>query len=70
LSVFSNLFEIDGYLGKLDKQYTNTGKYEVTPYIYRSQCGALVLDYMVNIEPEKMEFWNTNYKIKPDLAFI
>ncbi len=63
-------FQIDGLIGRLNENYDNVARYYITPYIYRSQSGALVLDYMVDLDESNKEWWNENYGQKPDLAFI
>lgn len=66
----SDAFQINGIIGRLNENYDNVARYIVTPYIYRSQSGALVLDYLVKLDPANMDWWNDNYGQKHDLAFI
>lgn len=66
----SNSFQVDGKIGRLNENYDNIARYFITPYIYRSQSGALVLDYQVDLDENNMDWWNENYGQKPDLAFI
>jgi hypothetical protein len=66
----SESFSIEGVLGNLATLYNNSARYKVTPYIYRSQCGAIVLDYLVELDPEYMSWWTANYSGSSDLAFI
>jgi hypothetical protein len=66
----SDAFKIEGNIGNLDQTYGETGTYEVTPYIYRSQSGALVLDYFVHLYTDTGSWWVNNYGQNPDLAFI
>jgi hypothetical protein len=66
----SESFNISGVMGNLVAFYDNTARYKVTPYIYRSQCGAIVLDYKVTLDPERKSWWSENYGKKSDLAFI
>lgn len=66
----SSAFRIEGKIGKLNEDYDNVARYKIIPYIYRSQCGALVLDYMVNFDENNMDWWEENYGENPDLAFI
>ncbi len=63
-------FKIEGFIGKLKASYGNVANYNITPYIYRSQSGAIVLDYMIDFEEGLDGWWETNYGQKPDLAFI
>ncbi len=63
-------FKIEGFIGELDDSYDNVARYNIIPYIYRSQSGALVLDYMIDFEEGFDDWWNENYGQKPDLAFI
>ncbi|MBN1132894.1 MAG: T9SS type A sorting domain-containing protein [Bacteroidales bacterium] len=65
-----NSFQIDGKIGRLNEYYDNVARYFITPYIYRSQSGALVLDYMIDLDENNKEWWVDNYGQKPDLAFI
>jgi hypothetical protein len=65
-----NTFQVDGTIGRLEKSFDNIARYFITPYIYRSQSGALVLDYMVELDQTSMEWWEDNYGQQPDLAFI
>jgi hypothetical protein len=65
-----NSFQIDGKIGRLNESYDNVARYFITPYIYRSQSGALVLDYMVDLDESNKDWWVENYGQKPDLAFI
>ena len=65
-----NSFQIDGAIGRLNENYDNVARYYITPYIYRSQSGALVLDYMVDLDEDNDEWWIDNYGQQPDLAFI
>jgi hypothetical protein len=66
----SNAFRIDGTVGMLDKWYDGSARYYIAPYIYRSQSGALVLDYTVELDKDNMDWWEENYGQDPDLAFI
>jgi Secretion system C-terminal sorting domain len=66
----SDAFQIDGQIGRLNENYDNVARYNITPYIYRSQSGALVLDYAVNLDESNKDWWEDNYGQKPDLAFI
>jgi hypothetical protein len=63
-------FSIEGNIGKLNYVYNSTASYSVTPYIYRSQSGALVLDYIVNLDTPNNSWWKKHYDTNPDLAFI
>jgi hypothetical protein len=63
-----NTFQVEGTIGRLAQRFDATARYNITPYIYRSQSGALVLDYMVSI-PENMSWWKP-YRDNFDLAFI
>jgi hypothetical protein len=65
-----NTFQIDGTIGRLEKSFDDGARYFITPYIYRSQSGALVLDYMVELDQTSMDWWELNYSNEPDLAFI
>jgi hypothetical protein len=65
-----NTFQIDGNIGRLAESFDNIARYSITPYIYRSQSGALVLDYMVELDGTSMDWWEDNYGAQPDLAFI
>jgi hypothetical protein len=69
-TMLKNTFKLEGILGNLDLDYDNSARYYVTPYIYRSQCGAIVLDYKVRLDPDNMSWWEDNYKDSCDLAFI
>jgi hypothetical protein len=64
----SNAFRIEGTIGMLDPWFNESAKYYIAPYIYRSQSGALVLDYIVDIP--NMGWWEKHYSTNPDLAFI
>lgn len=63
-------FRVEGFIGKLQDSYDNVARYNIIPYIYRSQSGALVLDYMIDFEEGFDDWWNDNYGQQPDLAFI
>lgn len=63
-------FRVEGFIGKLKDSYDNVARYNIIPYIYRSQSGALVLDYMIDFEEGFDDWWNDNYGQQPDLAFI
>ncbi len=63
-------FQVDGNIGRLEANFDNVARYFITPYIYRSQSGALVLDYMVELDSNNKDWWVANYGQKPDLAFI
>jgi hypothetical protein len=65
-----NTFQVDGSIGRLAERFDNNARYYITPYIYRSQSGALVLDYRVELDPTSMDWWEDNYGAQPDLAFI
>jgi len=67
-TTLNNAFSMEGHIGSLDKKYDLSAVYTVIPYIYRAKCGALVLDYIVNIK-NNMGWWKDRYS-KPDLAFI
>ncbi|MBN1184267.1 MAG: T9SS type A sorting domain-containing protein [Bacteroidales bacterium] len=69
-TMLKNSFQIDGVIGRLNAEYDNNARYFITPYIYRSQCGALVLDYMIEFDEANMDWWENKYGQKPDLAFI
>ncbi|MEN8158387.1 MAG: T9SS type A sorting domain-containing protein, partial [Bacteroidota bacterium] len=66
----TDAFQIDGRIGPLNEGYDNVARYFITPYIYRSQSGALVLDYMVDLDENNKDWWVENYGQKSDLAFI
>lgn len=61
-------FMIKANFDKLDDSFGETG-YTLYPYLYWSKCGALVLDYKVDINPYN-SWWSEKYGNKPDLAFI
>ncbi|MDF1571235.1 MAG: hypothetical protein P1P82_06425 [Bacteroidales bacterium] len=63
-------FQVTGSIGGLDDSYDNVARYNIIPFIYRSQSGALVLDYMIDFEDGFDDWWNDNYGQQPDLAFI
>jgi len=63
-------FEIVINTGNLVQAYDATARYNISPYIYRSQNGALVLDYKVNIDESNKDWWKGKYGANPDLAFI
>lgn len=65
-----NSFQIDGLIGRLSETYDPMARYFITPYIYRSQSGALVLDYLVDLDQSNKEWWEDHYGQKVDLAFI
>jgi hypothetical protein len=66
----SSSFRVEGKIGRLVTGFGTDARYKVTPYIYRSQSGALVLDYMVGFDPDQMKWWIDHYSHHPDLAFI
>ena len=63
-------FKIKGFIGTLKHTYNDVANYNIHPYIYRSQSGALVLDYMIKFIDELGKWWKDNYDLQPDLAFI
>jgi len=63
-------FRVEGFIGELKDSYANVANYKIIPYIYRSQSGALVLDYMVKFVDDFDGWWTSNYGQQPDLAFI
>jgi hypothetical protein len=63
-------FQVAGMIGGLKDSYDNVARYNIIPFIYRSQSGALVLDYMIDFEEGFNQWWIDNYGAKPDLAFI
>ncbi|MEX0986234.1 MAG: T9SS type A sorting domain-containing protein [Bacteroidales bacterium] len=65
-----NTFRVEGNIGRLAEQRDGDARYFITPYIYRSQSGALVLDYKVELDKDNMGWWKKNYDEQPDLAFI
>ncbi|MBN2487156.1 MAG: T9SS type A sorting domain-containing protein [Bacteroidales bacterium] len=69
-TTLSNTFKIDGIIGRLDIGYNNSARYFIRPYIYRSQSGAIVLDYMVELDEANDDWWLEKYGNNPDLAFI
>jgi hypothetical protein len=69
-NILKNNFNIEGYVGNLDLYYNNRARYYISPYIYCSQSGALVLDYKILLDEDNMDWWNEYYGKKPDLAFI
>ncbi|SHI65582.1 Por secretion system C-terminal sorting domain-containing protein [Tangfeifania diversioriginum] len=64
----SENFSIEGEIGQVKDIHGD--QYTVTPYIYRSRSGALVLDYLVNVDTLDNGFWKKNYGQNFDLAFI
>jgi hypothetical protein len=68
-TTLSENFGIEGNLGSLKEKYNDKARYSVTPYVYRSQSGAFVLDYMVSLDKDEMAWWK-NYADEPDPGFI
>jgi opacity protein-like surface antigen len=69
-TMLTNSFKIEGKVGRLPQRFFPTAGYSITPYIYRSQSGALVLDYMVEVDRDPNGWWVKHYGKNPDLAFI
>jgi hypothetical protein len=63
-------FKIEGFIGSLTSSYGDVARYNIIPYIYRSQSGALVLDYMIDFIDTYDTWSKDNYSHQPDLAFI
>lgn len=61
-------FMINVNFDKLDDSFGETG-YTLYPYLYWSKCGALVLDFKVDINPYN-SWWSEKYGQYPDPAFI
>lgn len=59
-------FAFNYMFNKLNDRIMGTD-YLVTPCIYRSKSGTLIIDYIVELTGE---WWDTTYGQKPDLAFI
>ncbi len=63
-------------LGKLDKQSFGEVDYKITPYVYYSENGAFILDYIAepiaiaNGTAVDTTWWDRHYSSHPDLAFI
>jgi hypothetical protein len=58
-------------VGELDPIFS-TAEYQVTPFIYWGDKGAMVIDYAVDpsSDPVTPTFWDNNYSIHSDPGFI
>lgn len=69
----SDQFEMDIDLYDIDTQIGEVN-YKVTPYAYRSESGAIVIDYNVEIPEaspgDPVTWWQNNYSDYSDPAFI
>jgi hypothetical protein len=66
-----NGFSVISNFGKIDKSIGEV-TYSLTPYVYWSAKGALVVDYNVDLSTADgtKNWWDINYGQNPDLAFI
>jgi hypothetical protein len=58
-------------LGKINRSFGET-EYRITPYVYWSKQGALVIDYSVepDLDGNSSTWWQEKYGDKPDPTFI
>lgn len=70
-TVLASERSVEVNLGTIDGGILGSQTWDVTPFLYWSTDGALVLDYAVNpaVGGPTQSWWESNYS-KPDLAFV
>ena len=61
--------EMKADFGSLDPQFGTSGTYQITPYAYWTQYGAIAIDYKVTLPTGPSSFWEQWYGGKTDPGF-
>lgn len=61
--------EMKADFGSLDPQFGTSGTYQITPYAYWTQYGAIAIDYKVSLPTGTSSFWDQWYGGKTDPGF-
>ncbi|NND73086.1 MAG: T9SS type A sorting domain-containing protein [Rhodothermales bacterium] len=61
--------EMKSDFGSLDPQFGTSGTYQITPYAYWTQYGAIAIDYKVSLPTGTGSFWDQWYGGKTDPGF-